>query len=539
MFGIDKTSAIGLNDTADLNRTITQQELARVRPTCTSTWKLEGYSRAESLLPTKGKPGTTCTWLSEQQFDTVLPKHPRKCRKRKSQVEAGTDEQSKEPAESPKRKNQDKGDIELGFQELGKDKTVSPLKWGPLQQKTQDLAKGQEEDVIEVKFVGSGKGRKHTSSNTQNQHNVKFRTLWERHQHTDLVDFGSSLTHTRPAHTSKIKGCMEVHIHGCVTTQIQPNRATSPIKRHHLLVDNEKRYLPERHIETHKESGMNLKNERRGQHPQLDLLGRARAQISRDGVTGVILNNSILMPEGEEHSSESQKEGRGQEQSPELTADMEEEIRKALGPGPKEEVLSCEFKLNITRGNMQTLQESHWLNDEIVNFYMNLLMERSKSPGYPALHTFNTFFYSKLKCGGYRSVKRWTRTIDIFTKEIVLVPIHLEVHWSLVAIDLRKKTITYWDSMAQKRPDILGMIFQYLQEESKTRRNIDLNPLEWKQSSMTAEEIPLQLNRSDCGVFTCKYADYISRGQPITFSQHHMPLFRKKMVWEILHKHLL
>lgn len=75
------------------------------------------------------------------------------------------------------------------------------------------------------------------------------------------------------------------------------------------------------------------------------------------------------------------------------------------------------------------------------------------------------------------------------------------------------------------------MVFQYLQDESKVRRDIDLNLMKWKQHSMTAEEIPLQLNQSGCGMFACKYADYISREQPITFSQQHVPLLRKQMVW--------
>lgn len=80
---------------------------------------------------------------------------------------------------------------------------------------------------------------------------------------------------------------------------------------------------------------------------------------------------------------------------------------------------------------------------------------------------------------------------------------------------------------------------QYLQDESKTKRNTDLNLLEWTHYSMKPHEIPQQLNGSDCGMFTCKYADYISRDKPITFTQHQMPLFRKKMVWEILHQQLL
>lgn len=93
--------------------------------------------------------------------------------------------------------------------------------------------------------------------------------------------------------------------------------------------------------------------------------------------------------------------------------------------------------------------------------------------------------------------------------------------------------------MGQKGHRICEILLQYLQDESKTKRNIDLNLLEWTHYSMKPQEIPQQLNGSDCGMFTCKYADYISRDKPITFTQHQMPLFRKKMVWEILHQQLL
>nr|XP_005601916.2 sentrin-specific protease 2 isoform X2 [Equus caballus] len=219
--------------------------------------------------------------------------------------------------------------------------------------------------------------------------------------------------------------------------------------------------------------------------------------------------------------------------------DMEKEISNALGHGPQDEILSSAFKLRITRGDIQTLKNYHWLNDEVINFYMNLLVERNKKQGYPALHAFSTFFYPKLKSGGYQAVKRWTKGVNLFEQELILVPIHRKVHWSLVVIDLRKKCLKYLDSMGQKGHRICELLLQYLQDESKTKRNIDLNLLEWTHYSMKPHEIPQQLNGSDCGMFTCKYADYISRDKPITFTQHQMPLFRKKMVWEILHQQLL
>lgn len=62
---------------------------------------------------------------------------------------------------------------------------------------------------------------------------------------------------------------------------------------------------------------------------------------------------------------------------------------------------------------------------------MNLLMERSKEKGLPTVHAFNTFFFTKLKTAGYQAVKRWTKKADIFSVDLLLVPIHLGVHWCL------------------------------------------------------------------------------------------------------------
>ncbi|XP_042651750.1 sentrin-specific protease 2 isoform X1 [Tyto alba] len=222
-----------------------------------------------------------------------------------------------------------------------------------------------------------------------------------------------------------------------------------------------------------------------------------------------------------------------------LTEAMEREVVAALGKGDPEEVLSSAFKLKVTREDIRTLRSLRWLNDEVINFYMCLLVERNKKEGYPAVHAFSTFFYTKLISEGYKAVRRWTRGVDLFKQDLILVPIHLRVHWALVVIDVRKKTIKYFDSMGQKGDKICEALFQYLQEESREKRNLELTVSEWTLHSMESREIPQQLNGSDCGVFMCKYADYISRDKPITFTENHMPYFRKKMVWEIIHQQLL
>lgn len=62
---------------------------------------------------------------------------------------------------------------------------------------------------------------------------------------------------------------------------------------------------------------------------------------------------------------------------------------------------------------------------------MNMLVERSKSPHLPSVYTFNTFFFPKLRTSGYSAVRRWTKKVDIFSVDIILVPVHLGVHWCL------------------------------------------------------------------------------------------------------------
>ncbi|XP_044529125.1 sentrin-specific protease 2 [Gracilinanus agilis] len=246
---------------------------------------------------------------------------------------------------------------------------------------------------------------------------------------------------------------------------------------------------------------------------------------------------SVAEVKEEEPCPDKEKEKTPEEE--EYLEDMEKEINSALGSGPQHEILSSAFKLRITRGDIHTLRNYHWLNDEIINFYMNLLVERNKKQGLPILHAFSTFFYPKLSTGGYQAVKRWTKGIDLFGQELILVPIHRRVHWSLVVIDLRKKNIKYLDSMGQKGHRICHLLFKYLQEESKNKRNRELDTGEWTLNSAKPYEIPQQLNGSDCGMFTCKYADYLSQDKPITFTQNQMPHFRKRMVWEILHQQLL
>ncbi|KAI1723736.1 sentrin-specific protease [Ditylenchus destructor] len=202
------------------------------------------------------------------------------------------------------------------------------------------------------------------------------------------------------------------------------------------------------------------------------------------------------------------------------------------------EVFTKGFDVDILRKDLLSLRGLEWLNDEVVNFYMNLICERSReNDDLPKTYAFNTFFYPNLSSKGYNSVRRWTRKIDIFSFELLIIPVHLTAHWCLAVVDLKEKCITYYDSMLGSDQGCLNLIKDYLKLEHKDKKHEEYDTSDWK--TVCRKDIPRQLNGSDCGMFSCKFAEFASRRAEIVFDQRNMPYYRRRMVYEICKKALL
>lgn len=224
-----------------------------------------------------------------------------------------------------------------------------------------------------------------------------------------------------------------------------------------------------------------------------------------------------------------------EEAYPELTDEHQGVIKRALYGGSRSEVIINKFNISITRNDLATLIGDNWLNDEVINFYMNLLMERSEQradDGLPRVYAMNTFFIPKLLSSGHAGLKRWTRKVDIFTYDIIPVPVHVgRVHWCMAIIDLRNQSIRYYDSMGTPNNAVLNALEQYLRDESLDKRKQPFDTSAFVKENM--RECPRQMNGSDCGVFSCMFAEHEARNRDIGFTQAHMPYFRQKMVFEI------
>lgn len=221
-----------------------------------------------------------------------------------------------------------------------------------------------------------------------------------------------------------------------------------------------------------------------------------------------------------------------------LPNDLGDTIDKILCMLETTEVIQ-KFCIPITVKDLKTLRSPNWLNDEVINFYFELICQRSKQNSfYPSIHIFNTFFYSKLKSSGYELVKRWTRKVDIFSFDMILIPIHLGIHWCCAEINFKEQTIFYYDSLHNRNFSCLKLLQKYLIDEFRDKKgdgNCDFE--NWNLCSPS--NIPCQQNGYDCGVFTCIFAEYRSRKADFTFSQKNMNYFRDRISYEIIKGNLI
>ena len=70
----------------------------------------------------------------------------------------------------------------------------------------------------------------------------------------------------------------------------------------------------------------------------------------------------------------------------------------------------CFRDLNMIHTLTPSLQLD--IHFQVINFYFNLLMDRSKKCE-PSIHIFNTFFYPRLLKVGHQGLARWTRKVNI------------------------------------------------------------------------------------------------------------------------------
>ncbi|TMW62575.1 hypothetical protein Poli38472_005193 [Pythium oligandrum] len=225
----------------------------------------------------------------------------------------------------------------------------------------------------------------------------------------------------------------------------------------------------------------------------------------------------------------------------ELPEELQQIVHDALYEGLHQDVLIQKYNVDITRRHLQCLLPQQWLNDEVINFWFQMLMDRDAELVKSGVlekpsHFFSSFFYTKVSEGGYNfiNVRRWTRKIDLFSMDKIFVPVNVSnTHWCLAVIFMTEKRIQYFDSMAGPGTKCLEVLLKYLHDEMQHKKQQPFDSEGWELVE-TVPGTPQQENGWDCGVFTCLFADYLSQNLDLSFSQNDMEFQRNRMILRIV-----
>ncbi|XP_038049902.1 uncharacterized protein LOC119723371 isoform X2 [Patiria miniata] len=201
-------------------------------------------------------------------------------------------------------------------------------------------------------------------------------------------------------------------------------------------------------------------------------------------------------------------------------------------PNEADPILVNIGKNELRKSDLDTLEEGEWLNDCVINAYFFLLSVVSPLK----VFTHSSFFFFSLVKRGYEGVKRWTKNVDLFTQDLIFIPVHNKSHWSLVVVHIKEGIIEYYNSstMLDGYPRSMMHIRDYLKSEAKHREKAQFSDIKWEM--YVVGDIPRQQNMDDCGLFICQYAKRLSWKQKVRFDIKESINLRRQMHRELLRR---
>ncbi|XGW11799.1 hypothetical protein V3C99_012901 [Haemonchus contortus] len=267
--------------------------------------------------------------------------------------------------------------------------------------------------------------------------------------------------------------------------------------------------------------------------------------------------------DGDENGSSDGVNGEPSEKRPRLDDPIKDEVLLVFPPG-ESGAITLHFE------DLRVLAHGEMLNDNIIEFYLKYirakLVEKEQRD---KVFVFNTFFYQKLtekqpsisilnknhrsSVGRFEWIKRnfskvksWTKKVDIFNMDYIVLPINDEMHWYLVIIvkpalavvtqrtedveQARKRGsfradpdtfIVVLDSLPDpndvKRKCVLDILRDYLECELADKRGIhgEVYLDRTRIGALYPQGVPHQENYVDCGLYLLQFAEAFLTKPPL------------------------
>ena len=177
-----------------------------------------------------------------------------------------------------------------------------------------------------------------------------------------------------------------------------------------------------------------------------------------------------------------------------LAAKDAQEVRaKWSWAGEATEVLCTRFNIEMERKHFRRLNSGAWLNDDVINFYMGMLQERSDAEAAAAaggatqrrVWFANTFFLTKLRENDYRydNALSWTRGQKVLDMDLIIIQCHMSLtHWTCIVVDVPARTVTHYDSKGRAGGTAhadLACVLRWLCQEAREKCGTTMEAEEW------------------------------------------------------------
>jgi len=189
---------------------------------------------------------------------------------------------------------------------------------------------------------------------------------------------------------------------------------------------------------------------------------------------------------------------------------------------------NCKDSVRLTQEDYDRLAPGNELNDNVIDtylrYYRDNIMDSSTAKRF---QIFNSFFYLSLQKD---NIGKWTKGMDIFNYDYLIIPISENHHWKLAIIanmpqllEPNEKSsrpyILLFDSLGveNKNSPIFDNLRSYLEREWRLRKN-ETRDFSKHTVRAFAPRLPCQNNSTDCGLFLIKYVIEFTKSIPVDFS---------------------
>ncbi|XP_019055651.1 PREDICTED: ubiquitin-like-specific protease ESD4 [Nelumbo nucifera] len=189
------------------------------------------------------------------------------------------------------------------------------------------------------------------------------------------------------------------------------------------------------------------------------------------------------------------------------------------------------------------MKDGEWVSSAVVNCIVDVLvLEQFTNDDLVKRYYFPSYFAEKILKDEPPSLDELNAfydpsllRYDLWQYDMLFIPLCILHHWFLYVINLRDKKMQILNSL----PEFIIQIepkhhFRMKETCSQILSHLSGTPMPITEWGVEFTYLPIQKNKSDCGIFMIKYMEYWDGQLTKSFSQDDIPYFRRKITADLL-----